>query len=226
MRNIAKVFLAIGAFAAAHMFAGGGTALAFTQMTSPFGPDAPVGATIGSNNQGTAQMIVWQRLSDGVCAFTPIGDAAGLFDDYGVVGSSGNDEIMIAPTSSGRCGAPMGALVYGGHYLDLYGGAGNDVLVSDTGDTWLFGQDGNDHLEFHGNGNLYGGSGIDHLFALTTFFSGEGLFGEAGGDCLEDGNGAAAAVDCGSGAFDLVSTHFGVPMSVNCEFSTPSNCPY
>jgi Ca2+-binding RTX toxin-like protein len=93
------------------------------------------------------------------------------------------------------------------------------------GDTWLYGGDGDDELEYGGFGKLFGGNGNDRLITMTSFISSESLLGEGGNDCLEDRSGAAFVFDCGNG-FDTKSTHFGNPMSVNCEITISASCPF
>jgi Ca2+-binding RTX toxin-like protein len=210
MRTIKNTLMAIGAFVAVQVFGGGGTALAVTQLTSPFGSTTPVQVFIGANSAGTAQAVLWKRLSDGACLSNTIGSGSGLFDDYQIVTSSGNDDVRILVGSlvTSFCSIAVKGLVYGGHYLDLYGGAGNDVMSSANGDTWIFGQDGNDGIFFSGFGRLFGGTGNDKLVAASAIFTAEGLFGDDGSDCLEDRNAAAATFDCGAGT-DSWSGAFG-----------------
>jgi hypothetical protein len=108
-------------------------------------------------------------------------------------------------------------------YLDLYGGGDGDIVEGlTTGDTWLFGQDGNDVLLSLGPGNVFGGNGNDRIITEGGFSS-EGLFGESGADCLQDSNAAASTIDCGDGP-DVVgqSTNGVTPISINCEMVKPS----
>ena len=150
-----------------------------------------------------------------------------MFDDYEVAGSSGNDVIRVlyaTDAATSFCNFRLWPLVYNGHYLDLYGRQGVDVLTAGTGDTWMFGEDGNDGLKFGGMGSIYGNAGNDTLVAASSAFASEGLYGGAGNDCLEDRSGAAGTVDCGAGTDNLV-TAFGEPISIGCESRRNTSCP-
>jgi len=224
MGNILKLFVAIGAFAAVHTFAGSGEAFALTELTSPFGPTVPVNVFVSANSRATAQLVAWQRKSDGVCAVTQIGDSAGLWDNYRIHGSSGNDLMRIVGSAS-ICNLQTSPLVYGGYYLDMWGGAGNDTLSAGNGNTWLSGGDGDDSMFFAGQGALWGGNGNDTLIAGSSFFTVERLFGEEGNDCLADANGGTSTFDCGPGA-DRWSSAQGSPMNrMNCETQITTTCP-
>jgi Ca2+-binding RTX toxin-like protein len=220
------MLVAIGAFGAVQILLGGGTALA-TVLTSPFGPTAAFRVEFGRNSQGTAQVAVWQRLSDGACAFTTIGNSAGLWDNYLIAGSSGPDYMWVHVGNDSRtlCSFSMKGLVYNGHILDLAGGGGNDTLISSNGDTWISGEEGNDGMIFSGFGVLSGGNGNDSVSAMSTVFTGETLLGGSGNDCLEDANAAAKVFNCGAGT-DTMSTVHGVPMSIECEIQlSTDDCP-
>jgi len=210
-----------------HSIAAAGSALALSTVNSPFGPSAPVQALIGRNTQAPVEVIVWKRVSDGACKSTLIGDAFGLTDDVLVVGSSGADTIIVeerAPDYDAIfCNFHLNTLDYGGHFLDVHGGAGDDTLLSGSGDTWHYGEDGNDYLAFKGAGNLFGGNGNDIVIAMSSIFTAEGLYGEAGSDCLEDQNNAAFTIDCGPGS-DQISLAYGIPIRVNCESFAVIGC--
>jgi len=194
------------------------------QLLSPFGANVPVQVFIGRVPSLGTQRVIWKRISDQVCLGTNIGDVNGLSDNYELIGSSGADDMRILGGPSTFCSVQMDALVYNGHYFDLYGRGGNDAMSSENGDTWLVGEDGNDVLYFAGAGVLSGGNGDDSLFATSTIFSSEGLYGGEGNDCLEDDNASAATVDCGPGG-DQLGTFFGTPFSVSCESTINANCP-
>lgn len=198
-----------------------GAALARTQLYSPFGASAPVTAFVGGCSSGLCQIVVWQRNSDSACAITLIGDGGGLFDNTEINGGSGNDTLYIMDSSNAYgplCGYNLTYPIYNGYYLDLYGQGGSDDLRSHTGgDSWLFGGDGNDVVFSVGPGNLWGGNGNDIVYARGAF-SAEGLFGEAGNDCLEDENAAAATIDCGPGTDNIGRALSGaIPLNFNCE---------
>jgi Ca2+-binding RTX toxin-like protein len=203
---------------------GSGSAHALTRVVSPFA-DASVHAEIGMNAQGPVTLVVWQRKYDGACRTTVIGNGLGLNDDYQIVGGNGHDSMYaVTPDGSGGtfCGFWMAGLAYNGHFLDLAGGAGNDSLAAESGDTWLWGDDGNDTLFFTGGGQLLGGNGNDRLISAGSGFSAEGLAGGPGSDCLEDYSGAAWIFDCGTGT-DTYST-LRPSMPNNCEMPFAGHC--
>ena len=163
MRYTARIIVALVIGGLAHSLALDGSAFGLTQISSPFGT-APVLAYVGQADVTPGpQMVVWKRLSDGACMNNAIGTDTGLNDDYDIVGGSGNDNIRIIAGEKidNFCFFSLRSLIYNGHYLDLHGGAGNDHLTSSNGDSWLFGDDGNDVLYFAGMGNLFGGNGND-----------------------------------------------------------------
>ena len=177
-------------------------AMAATQVNTPFG-SAPVVAVVGSRtfpNPWPVPIIVWQRVSDGSCSVQQLGSAAGLSADYEVHGGSGNDLIVVlGENGENFCGIPLTEIVYNGHYLDIFGGSGNDRLKCARGDTWLFGEAGNDHLYSQNpNGAQLGGTGNDSII-----YGGQSgtaaLYGEDGDDCLSSEFPRAIVMDCGSG---------------------------
>ncbi len=115
-----------------------------------------------------------------------------------VFGQGGNDTISLDETN--------GALPR----AELFGGAGNDVLIGGSGNDLLFGQAGNDTLLGKGgNDLLFGGDGND---VLTGGDGDDQMFGEAGddrmiwnpgddSDLMEGGDGNdTAEVNGGNGA--------------------------
>lgn len=221
-RMTLRLLLGIASACLVYRVTSDSPAQARTQIASPFG-NAAIAAYVGSFDTAPGQVVIWVRVSDQACQNTIIGNGVGLFDDTELSGGSGDDFMSIISLSITVCGFKINAPFYNGHYLDLYGGAGKDVLTSYTGDSWLFGQDGNDRLTFNGFGNLFGGNGNDSVSSRGTF-STEGLYGEAGNDCVEDRNAQASVVDCGVGT-DTLSTFGGTPISVNCETTSPNVCP-
>jgi len=228
-RAMATLMLAgaISLFASLEM---PGTAQALIQISSPFGANVPVRAQIGRDTQAGIQIIAWQRKSDNACAGTAIGNGSGLVDDFQVSGSSGDDFVWVIFNMSADtifCNFHMNGLVYGGHYLDVLGLAGNDILSSgDAGDTWLFGMDGNDELIYSGFGNAFGGNGNDTVRTVHLIFTSEGAYGEAGNDCLEDGNGQSFVTDCGSGVDTLAVIAATEPFSTSCELRRFVSCDH
>jgi Ca2+-binding RTX toxin-like protein len=219
-----KAVLAAGALIMALAWAA--PARAYTVVSSPYGTQ-PVSARIGSYTVFgvTGQVIVWQRKSDGACNVQVIGNAAGLSDDYLVNGTPGNDRLEIQPwwTSNSFCGRNIAPLVYGAHFIDLDGGAGDDIVVCGSkGDTFIYGSDGNDGLlSFNPNGVLSGGPGDDSIYADGNG-SGEVVTGDAGNDCLFDFTGAAARFDGGDGTDTVSGTR---PANATSVELTATNCP-
>lgn len=223
-----RLLIALVVLAVAHSLVATNSALALTIVSSPFGSSS-VTVKIGANGQAPVQVVVWKRNWDGACQATAIGTSQALYDDYHVVGGPGNDsmEILGNVGSVSFCNYWLIGLTYGGRYLDLYGGDGDDRLSCGraVGDSWLFGENGNDFLFSIAAGNLYGGAGVDQIIAGSTTFTSEVLSGAAGNDCLDDRNVSAAVIDCGSGSSDSLATYYGEPFSTNCENKVHSLCP-
>lgn len=213
-------------------------AMAATDIYPPFWRGGAVSARIGSTtvslpSGGTEvrQVIVWQTAATGACATTILGGPSGLFDDFHVHGSGGNDllEIQFWWLSTTKCGQTIDPLVYGGHYLDISGGPGNDVVSClSRGDTYVAGEDGNDGL-YSDNpfGLLSGGAGNDSIFSDGGPEGREIVYGGDGDDCLSDHSGNAAIFDCGTGT-DRLSTANGwhVPdNAISCESFALATCP-
>jgi hypothetical protein len=164
------------------------SAHARTDIYNPMG-DNPTTIVIGIvPRMGT--YVTWHRQGTYVCSEQQIGDLNGLFDDTMVLGGNANDTIKIYQDSSddGYCTSGLTpGVIYGGRYLDLAGLGGDDFIRAGDGDTWLFGDDGNDRLIFYSSiGQLHGQGGDDKLHSLGISATGESLFGGPGNDCLED----------------------------------------
>lgn len=104
-------------------------------------------------------------------------------------GTAANDSLTASRNGSNIFGYAGNDLLLGGLGNDLLnGGSGNDTLRASAGNDYLYGYDGNDLLQGGaGNDRLWGGSGDDQLWGG----SGDDLMtGEAGNDRMwgEDGN--------------------------------------
>lgn len=169
-------------------------------QTSPFGPDTPTRVIIGSS--GGQQIILWRSLVTNQCITTVIGGAGGLSDSFNVFTSETVDNVWVpdgnwtTASCGGRSGGPLN---YAGHFLDVHLGAGNDGADMGSGDSWVFGNHGDDRIwSANPTGRFFGGEGADRIRALGSGVA-HMLFGEGGNDCLTDDNGAAGAFDCGTG---------------------------
>lgn len=219
IRPSSRLLIVVALTCAAYATLAGGDALARTQLNSPFGASAPVTVYAGSCGSAPCQLAVWQRKSDGACSTMTIGDGAGLFDDTELYGSSGADDMTVGIIHGliTFCGVNLVNLLYNGHYLDLYGRQGNDFVEANmTGDTWLFGEEGNDSIFGVGPGIQFGGDGNDGMQVSGPFPS-NSQYGENGSDYLEQFNPIGYA-DCGAGTDILHHGSTGAyPMNISCE---------
>jgi Ca2+-binding RTX toxin-like protein len=200
----------------------------------PWGPDTPVHVYVGSWTVPTSppapviviQIAQWKRLSDGACSATQIGSSAGLNDDYVVHGTTGNDRFLVNKFPGVPfCGKTIYPLAYNGHFLDLVGGNGDDYMVSYFGDTWQFGEGGNDDLYFtNPTGRLDGGAGADELQYIGVSGTTE-LLGGSGNDCLRDTNRTSSRFDCGSGTDTRITNEYPVSGTISCELTSGPYCP-
>src|SRR4051794_39264244 len=115
MTHVTRFVVGLLALGLVHSFALDGKALALTQLTSPFG-SAPVQVFVFQTTVSPGpQMVFWRRISDGACMSNAIGTAAGLTDDYVIIGGSGNDLMRIlSGVGSSFCNFPTSALIYNG----------------------------------------------------------------------------------------------------------------
>jgi len=203
-------------------------AMAITDITPPWG-DAPAVANVGSYTVPTSppapviviQIIQWERMSDHACFAQQIGSAAGLSTDYTIHGTTGDDILRIRKGTSEICGKTINPLVYNGHFLDFAGGDGNDVLTTWGGDTWLWGEGGDDGLYSENpSGKEDGGPGSDAITYVGPSGSAR-LVGGDGNDCLSDANRTSRLFDCGAGSDLYIAGKIPVG-AISCETSRPS----
>jgi Ca2+-binding RTX toxin-like protein len=112
-----------------------------------------------------------------------------------VFGLSGNDTITLNEAS--------GALPR----ANLFGGAGNDILIGGAGADMLFGQSGNDNLQGKGGiDSLFGGSEND---VLTGGDANDQVFGESGNDLMIWNPGDDTDLNEGGDGIDTVQVNGG-----------------
>jgi hypothetical protein len=224
-RILGSLALLLGVTAAAP-------AMARTDISPPWG-NSPVIAYIGSYRVPTSppapviiiQIIQWKRISDGLCQAQQIGGSGGLSDDYMILGTTGGDRLQIRGGTTGTtfCGKTISALAYNGHFIDLAGRGGGDILSSWGGDTYLWGEDGNDGL-YSQNPNALedGGPGDDAIIFAGSSGPGAQLLGGDGSDCLDDINRTSSVFNCGGGTDYGRIGHIPVG-AISCE-RTVSTC--
>jgi hypothetical protein len=198
-------------------------AFAWQALEDPFGGSNV--ACVGrdpADNKTYIQWIIGGSQFHSCAARYEIGDATSLYDDYDVLGLDGNDYLSIG--CDFICGRTTIVyepdIAWGGHYIDLVGGDGNDQLFSQhiTGhfdvDSWFFGGPGNDRFVTNNIiGRMIAHGGDDKLRSLSEFASHGWLDGGEGDDCLEQ-HGGVDYFDCGPG-FD---NRFGFQLGEqNCE---------
>jgi Ca2+-binding RTX toxin-like protein len=139
-----------------------------------------------------------------------------------VLGGNANDTIKVyqGPWDDGYCTSGLTpGVIHGGRFLDLAGLGGDDFIRGGDGDTWLFGDDGNDRLIFYSSiGQLHGQAGDDKLHSLGISATGESLFGGPGNDCFQDANDQSATFDGGDGPGDAFMGS--PPNRINFEYWT------
>jgi hypothetical protein len=207
------------------------TAVALTTAPSPY---ASAKIYVGATSSGNTYVVFCNLAAAGVGALQQIGGPSGLFDNVQVLGGSGHDNIQVLNGStSDSCAAGLSqGPIYGTHYLDVYGGGGDDSIDVEppSGDTYSFGGAGNDVVwNFSSIGNIFGDAGDDelHLFSGATTKA-DGAQGGDGNDCLQDFSGTALIFDCGAGTADkyvgsLPATTFG---ATGCEIQKTLSCAF
>jgi Ca2+-binding RTX toxin-like protein len=158
---------------------------------------------IGEQQNGD-QVAVFKHFANltHTCEVRTLGDINGLNNNYIVRGSDQNDVIWMvkgAPQQVNCTNRPdlfIRPLNYNNHFLDISGLRGNDYLESGSGDTWAFGDQGDDWVEgFSPVGVTLGGP--DHDNVIGNDSSTDQLLGEGGNDCLYDRSGLFSVMDCG-----------------------------
>lgn len=160
------------------------------------------------------------------------GAAGPMNRDINVYAEGGNDTVEFVaanntyPPAACDCGTLgfWNKVIYDGYYLDIHAGAGADIIngARDSGDTWCYGDAGDDQLySWSTIGDLYGGADSD---ALVVAASGStiSLYGEGGNDCLQAGS-TYSTLDCGSG---LDSRYNGNSSYTSCEFVEYTCCGF
>jgi Ca2+-binding RTX toxin-like protein len=197
-------------------------------VTNPFAGSntvARVGNITGPDVAGAG--IVFRTGSPARCAFVRIAAAnsEGLTEDVIVSMGDGADSVTIhTGIPASFCSQfSVAPLAYNDFTLDFILDGGDDRMVAGTGDTWIYGNAGNDHIKsLNPTGRLFGGDGNDVLVAASSSGSGEELHGGAGDDCLEKTVGSANVLDCGEG-FDLRA---GAALFIFACDQTTSRCPF
>jgi len=195
--------------------------------------------TVGQVNHGgtTSSWLCDDGPSPSDAQWTNLGTGSGLSDNWLIHGDSsatgaGWDVVKVlrgTTTITGDC-APTsgswGALTFNAFYLDVYGDDGNDDASAGGGSnsSWAFGGAGNDYArQFSSISLAKGGDGNDTVFGNGG--SGDGLYGEAGNDCLWDDNNTWVAYDCGSGSDSYMYGNTGAG-KVSCESSSGTCCGF
>ena len=155
--------------------------------------------------------VVMQRVSDGQCRFHYVGDLpdvvggpGGLNNNYMFYSGNGDDQILLGQ-SAWICGYHVSLLRYNGHYFDVHAGGGDDRIacIGDQGDSWFYGDDGDDFIEAadYPGVHVYGGNGNDEIFGADPT-NNEVLYGGAGNDAICDAryyDSEAYIIDGGTG---------------------------
>lgn len=184
------------------------------------------------NHDGSTKAWACIDSAGGTDSWVSIGTASGLNDDWAIYGdnTSGTgvaDTMTVirgSTTIGGYC-APntgtWGALAYNGHYLDMYGDNGADLMKGGTGDGFVRGNADNDDVYHYSSlGDARGEGGTDDVFGASGV--GEDLYGGDGDDCLDDFNDLNSVENCEASANDWYYTsNMGVS---NCETAVFSTC--
>jgi hypothetical protein len=203
-QSMSKTKLLTGALGivAAYALAGVGQAHAFTSVNSPFGPNV-TNVYVGMTG-GVAKAVF--RQSNGACSFFTLGNSSGLTDDFQINTNSANDFLIVVGGLGTRfdvCGTSVFPILYNGHFLDVNGSGGDDLVFNGTGDSFALGSDGNDTVEtFSPIGRAVGQNGADRVFG-TSAVTTDWLEGDADSDCLQDFGNSATTFDCGASTHDF-----------------------
>jgi Ca2+-binding RTX toxin-like protein len=226
MKRQPKAWIVAGAVMCALAFVES-KANALQNLGNPLGNTATT-IYIGANSLGNSY-VVWCNANQ--FAILQIGTSSGLSDDFNVNGGNGNDHITVLdvavadPCASGLSQPPT----YGGHFLDIYGNGGSDIIFEralGSVDTYLIGGDQNDQLISNSSiSRLFGGEGNDQLDAAAGASASDALFGENGNDCLHDASNSYVSFDCGAGT-DTIDFRNTLAGTVGCESKQSFVCPF
>jgi hypothetical protein len=195
-------------------------AAALTAIQSPFGSD-PVNVFIG-DWVGHAQLVaIYQDANTFQCAPPQrLGPPDALDDATNLYGGPGNDAIYVVWVNLSPCGVdvvpPVGPTA---NWIDIRGGGGNDTVVNANASfqTNLFGGDGNDHiLTLQSSTIMDGEAGQDAVISQSSGGA-ESIYGGAGEDCLSDYNSSAAVFDCGPESHEYKESGRFPINSASCE---------
>jgi hypothetical protein len=155
-------------------------------------------ATIGSINGD--QWVGFQPIAGGPCQWFYLG-SGGLTDNVQVFGSSSSDWIQVAVANASNSCGRWQPLIYNGHYINEFGGAGADVIFGGFNTDQTYGGDGDDLVvgDWFG-GLIVGDGGNDALYGHDTprdFFS-----GADGDDRICEHSGTTALFMDGSVGYD------------------------
>jgi Ca2+-binding RTX toxin-like protein len=179
-------------------------------LSNPWG-NIPTYVSVVRLKANNDHYVVWQDAATRTCAWSFLGNASGLNDNYLIVNGNGGGTMQVQDltTFNGQpyswCGWETLPPLYNGHFLDLYGGTGAETMTSGTGDTWLAGGAGNDWITSKNvAGSLSGGDGNDFLQSQAASGGIENLSGGNGNDCINDWR-AGGTADCGSGTDEVMT---------------------
>jgi Ca2+-binding RTX toxin-like protein len=209
------------------VMAAAGDASALIVLNNPFSDHGAATAYIGHDTITSQELVMWKEVSTGACITQVVGNVGtGLNDNAVVTAGPNSDWIQIwnGAYSFSWCGAMVTGLNYAGHTFDINGGRLGDVLISGSGNTYIYGGAGNDIIENDGGAGLLlsGDSGNDLVEVDEP--SNHGIYaGGAGDDCLIlDVLVTNANASCGDG-----NDYWSGPgtMPADCERTTnPGSC--
>lgn len=139
-------------------------------------------------------------------------------------GGAGNDTIDMRLGGGGAHGDAGNDTLLGGYEAELFGGTGDDVLVT-TSSGIAYGEADNDTLTGGaGNDMLFGGDGVDSLYGGA---GNDTLDGGAGADRLEGGTGddtyvlavatGEVIVEAAGGGIDQINAGFTITLGAEVE---------
>jgi Ca2+-binding RTX toxin-like protein len=168
--------------------------------TDPWG-NASSTAYVGAYPPTGTHYLVWIDSSN-QCFWYTLGGSSGFSEDIEIFGQGGNDTLIVIRWPETICGFSMTTPNYNGHWVAMFGEAGNDGLVSGLGNTTIMsGGAGHDWIETErANAWLDGGSEDDYLWNGATSGSGGMSHAGDGNDCLWVHSGQSpSTMSCGGG---------------------------